>query len=73
MDRRLPMFLAGLGAAIAAWFLLRNEKAAVFGRRFRRSSSESTGPLRRCAGITRGGSRCSRDAEPESTFCWQHG
>lgn len=27
----------------------------------------------RCAAVTQGGSRCSREAEPGSTHCWQHG
>jgi hypothetical protein len=27
----------------------------------------------RCAAETRGGKRCSREAEPGSKFCWQHG
>jgi len=26
----------------------------------------------RCAAETRGGRRCSREAEPGSRFCWQH-
>ncbi|HEX2253227.1 MAG TPA: hypothetical protein VHQ65_08165 [Thermoanaerobaculia bacterium] len=25
-----------------------------------------------CAGITRSGERCSRQADPGSGFCWQH-
>lgn len=28
---------------------------------------------RRCAAITRGGSRCTRDSEAGSDYCWQHG
>lgn len=27
----------------------------------------------RCAAETRGGKRCSREAEPGSRYCWQHG
>lgn len=27
----------------------------------------------RCAAVTQSGTRCSRDAEPGSTHCWQHG
>lgn len=27
----------------------------------------------RCAAVTQGGARCSREAEPGSTRCWQHG
>jgi hypothetical protein len=27
----------------------------------------------RCAAVTQSGSRCSREAEPGSTRCWQHG
>ncbi|MCB1033545.1 MAG: hypothetical protein KDD47_06895 [Acidobacteria bacterium] len=74
MNRRLALFLAGLAAAVAAFFLLRNEKAVVLGRRFRGepASGEPDAP-RRCAGITRGGTRCTREAEPDSPFCWQHG
>lgn len=72
MDRRLALFLAGLGAGAAAWFLLRNEKSAVLGSRLSSQPREEAQPPRRCSGITRGGSRCSREAEPESPFCWQH-
>jgi hypothetical protein len=27
----------------------------------------------RCAAVTQGGTRCSREVEPGSTHCWQHG
>jgi hypothetical protein len=27
----------------------------------------------RCAAVTQGGARCSRETEPGSTHCWQHG
>jgi hypothetical protein len=27
----------------------------------------------RCAAVTQGGTRCSREAEPGATHCWQHG
>lgn len=26
----------------------------------------------RCAGRTKSGSRCSREAQPDSRYCWQH-
>lgn len=32
----------------------------------------SQGPTR-CVATTRSGKRCSRDAEPGSELCWQHG
>jgi hypothetical protein len=28
---------------------------------------------RRCRALTRGGKRCSREAEAGSDYCWQHG
>lgn len=34
-------------------------------------SGEAAEPAR-CAAVTQGGTRCSREAEPGSATCWQH-
>lgn len=64
MDRRIPLLLVTGAAAAIAWFLLKNERFVVVGQEDQ---------PRRCAGITQGGSRCTREAEPGSPYCWQHG
>jgi hypothetical protein len=37
-----------------------------------RGATQADDPAR-CAAVTQGGTRCSREVEPGSTHCWQHG
>ena len=37
-----------------------------------RGATQADDPAR-CAAVTQSGTRCSREAEPGSTHCWQHG
>jgi len=37
-----------------------------------RGATQADDPAR-CAAVTQGGARCSREVEPGSTHCWQHG
>ena len=71
MNRRLALLLASLLAIAGGILLLRTENRAV--RSAPDFDPRASLPVRRCSGITRGGSRCSRDSEPDSQFCWQHG
>ena len=36
------------------------------------SSSSAEETVKRCAATTRKGTRCSRNAQPGSNYCWQH-
>ena len=36
------------------------------------SKKKSTAPAEQCQAITRKGTRCSRNAQPGTHYCWQH-
>lgn len=81
--RRLWILLGVLAAAAAAAVLLVLPGADPGARRGRAGRGSAEPPEEtphpaaveggRCAATTRGGSRCTRPAEPGSRFCWQHG
>lgn len=76
--KRLLFLAATLGLGALAYSLMRTEGERVLRPVSGGGGGEPPGPKPvegeppRCAGTTRSGSRCTREAQPGSDFCWQH-
>lgn len=74
---RLILFLLTLGLGAVGYSLLRSGSAPAAREATSPGGGTEPEPAAaapgRCAAITQGGSRCTREAEPGSGYCWQHG
>lgn len=68
MLQRLLLFAVAMAAGVVLYAVLRADDA-----RGSRARPAGEAPAGRCAATTGSGARCSRDAEPGSRYCWQHG
>lgn len=73
--RRLILFVLTLGLGAVAYSLLRAGCGDAPGSEAPPGAGGGDAPPAggRCAARTRSGSRCTRQAEPGSGYCWQHG
>lgn len=71
--RSLILFTGTLGLGAIAYALVKKDEEGFLGDLVPSAPKAGTGSITRCAGITQSGKRCSRESEPGSTFCWQHG
>jgi len=74
--RRLLLFLVAASCGVFAYTLVKAEQAEqaglAGGENAGRAASRN-GAERQCAARTKAGRACSRIAEPDSSYCWQHG
>lgn len=73
--KKLLLTLATFGLGALAYAMLRSELESSASLAPARDTDEGdgAGEARRCEAVTRSGERCAREAEPGSSFCWQHG